>query len=58
MEDAEALFEVEYEELQEDENYEKLSGMVGDAISKFGSKISSLFGSDNEVSTSTFTTHF
>lgn len=50
MEDTEALFEIEYEEIEEIANYEQLSGLVGDAISKFGSKLSSLFGSNEEVS--------
>ena len=49
LESSEASFEVEYEEIIEKDNYEQISNLVGDAISKFGSKLSSLF-SGNEVS--------
>lgn len=53
LESSEASFEVEYEEIIEKDNYEQISNLVGDAISKFGSKLSSLF-SGNEVSYSYF----
>lgn len=47
---SEALFEVEYEEVTESDQYENLSEAVGDAISKFGSTISKLFSGNEEVS--------
>lgn len=46
---SEALFEVEYEEVTESDQYENLSEAVGDAISKFGSTISKLFSGNEEV---------
>jgi len=48
---SEALFEVEYEEVVDGDQYENLSEAVGDAIAKFGSKISQLFSGSEDVST-------
>lgn len=50
IDNSEALFEVEYEEVTESDQYENLSEAVGDAISKFGSTISKLFSGNEEVS--------
>ena len=50
IDNSEALFEVEYEELIESDQYENLSEAVGDAISKFGSTISKLFSGNEDVS--------
>lgn len=50
LESSEASFEVEYEEIIEKDNYEQISNLVGDAISKFGSKLSSLFSGNENLS--------
>lgn len=50
---SEALFEVEYEEVTESDQYENLSEAVGDAISKFGSTISKLFSGNEEAGNET-----
>lgn len=47
LENSEASFEIEYEEELEDK-YDQISNLVGDALSKFGSKLTGLF-SNNEV---------
>ena len=50
LDNSEALFEVEYEEVSTSDHYENLSDAVGDAISKFGNTISKLFSGNEDVS--------